>query len=646
MAASSCRSGETGGLFRHIRISQPLLDRRQKVQPMPHETVLITTIVVGLVLAFALGFVAHRLRLPPLVGYLLAGVAVGPHTPGFVADTELALQLAEIGVILLMFGVGLHFSIKDLWVVRGIAVPGAVAQIATATAIGAVLAHFFGWSLGAGLVFGLALSVASTVVLLRALAERRALDTANGQIAVGWLIVEDLAMVLTLVLLPSLSSVLADGTAASGSPTAWNDIALSLAVTLGKVAIFVLLVLVVGRRLIPRLLAMVARAGSRELFTLSVLAIALGIAYVAVDLFGVSFALGAFFAGIVLSESDLSHQAAADMLPLQDAFAVLFFISVGMLFDPSILLQFPWSVAAVVLVIIFGKSIAAFAIVLALGRPVATASTVSASLAQIGEFSFILAALGVTLGLLPEAGKDFIIAGALLSITLNPFVFSTFDRLTAWLQRRPGLLRRLERRDLGANVATSEGRTLGQMRDHAVIIGCGRVGEAIARALNVWELPFVVVERDRQLVEHLRTHGMHVVFGDATAPGILTVAGIDRARLLIIATAEASAARQMLNLARKANPEIDTVVRTHSEVELAHLEQEGIGLAVLAERELALGMMGYALRSLGLSEGEARLFVQSSRRFDDAGMIPQPKATEGAPELRPRRESAGEAGNS
>jgi monovalent cation:H+ antiporter-2, CPA2 family len=614
--------------------SKPV-DVSREAQKMPHETALIATIVVGLVLAFALGFVANRLRLPPLVGYLLAGVAVGPHTPGFVADTGLAVQLAEIGVILLMFGVGLHFSIKDLLVVRGIAVPGALAQIATATAMGTALAHVWGWSLSAGLVFGLALSVASTVVLLRALAERRALDTENGRIAVGWLIVEDLAMVLTLVLLPSLAAALAGDTTRPPSGAAWVDIAPSIALTLGKVAVFVALVLVIGRRLVPQLLAVVARSGSRELFTLSVLAVALGIAYGAVELFEVSFALGAFFAGVVLSESDLSHQAAADMLPLQDAFAVLFFVSVGMLFDPTILVRDPWSVLAAVLVIVFGKSIAAFAIVLALGRPVGTASAVSASLAQIGEFSFILAALGVTLGLLPEEGKNLIIAGALLSITLNPFVFSAFDGLAAWLQRRPRLLKRLECGCAPASVAlVSDDDALRRVRSHAVIVGFGRVGEAIGRALDVWEMPYVVVERDRRRVEELRARGVRVVFGQAAAPGILAAAGIDRARLLVIATPDPSATRWLLDLARKANPEIDTVVRTHSEEELAYLEDEGVGLAVMAERELALGMMGYVLRSLGLSEGEARMFVQSSRRFDDAGMAPRPEATEGAPELR------------
>lgn len=607
---------------------------------MPHDTTLIATIVVGLVLAFALGFLANRLRLPPLVGYLLAGVAVGPQTPGFVADTGLALQLAEIGVILLMFGVGLHFSIKDLLLVRWIAVPGAVVQITAATAIGTALAHLWGWSLSAGLVFGLALSVASTVVLLRALAERRALDTDNGRIAVGWLIVEDLAMVLTLVLLPSLTASPLSDAAGAKSEVSWQALALPLAFTLAKVAVFVTLILAIGRRLVPHILAVVARSGSRELFTLSVLAVALGIAYGSVEMFGVSFALGAFFAGIALSESELSHQAAADMLPLQDAFAVLFFVSVGMLFDPTILVREPLSVLAVIVVIVLGKSVAAFAIVLGLGYPVGTAFVVSASLAQIGEFSFILAGLGVSLELLPLEGKDLIIAGALLSITLNPFVFSGCDWLASWIQRRPRLLRWMERTKAGAHVPPvideDDLRTLG---DHAVIIGFGRVGEAIGRGLDVWELPYIAVDRDHQRVEELRARGVRVIYGEASAPGILAAAGIDRARVLIIAATDANVTRRLLDLAREANPEIDTVVRTHSELELAHLESEGVGLAVMGERELALGMMGYALRSLGLSEGEARMFVQSARRFDDAGMVPQAEAYERAPELRPHQES-------
>ncbi len=396
---------------------------------MHHEVSLIATVAMGLVLAFAFGFVAIKLRLPPLVGYLVAGIALGPFTPGLVADAWLAGQLAEIGVILLMFGVGLHFSAADLLAVRWIAVPGAVAQIVIATAIGAAMAMAWGWSLGAGLVLGLSLSVASTVVLLRALEERNAVDTVNGRIAVGWLIVEDLAMVLALVLLPAVAEMLG-GT--SGQAPAGN-LLITVALTLGKVVLFVGIVLMIGPRVVPWLLGQVARVGSRELFTLSVLAIALGIAYGSAKLFGVSFALGAFFAGVVLSESRFSHKAAADSLPLQDAFAVLFFVSVGMLFDPSIVLREPLELAAVVLLVLVGKSLVAMAIVLLIGYPVTTAFTVSASLAQIGEFSFILAGLGVALGLLPVEGRDLILAGALLSITLNPLVFAAIEPALGWL---------------------------------------------------------------------------------------------------------------------------------------------------------------------------------------------------------------------
>ncbi len=396
---------------------------------MHHEVSLIATVAMGLVLAFAFGFVAIKLRLPPLVGYLVAGIALGPFTPGLVADAGLAGQLAEIGVILLMFGVGLHFSAADLLAVRWIAGPGAVAQIVIATAIGAAMAMAWGWSLGAGLVLGLSLSVASTVVLLRALEERNAVDTVNGRIAVGWLIVEDLAMVLALVLLPAVAEML--GGDAGHAPD--GNLLVTVALTLGKVVLFVGIVLMIGPRVVPWLLGQVARVGSRELFTLSVLAIALGIAYGSAKLFGVSFALGAFFAGVVLSESRFSHKAAADSLPLQDAFAVLFFVSVGMLFDPSIVLREPLELAAVVLLVLVGKSLVAMAIVLLIGYPVTTAFTVSASLAQIGEFSFILAGLGVALGLLPVEGRDLILAGALLSITLNPLVFAAIEPALGWL---------------------------------------------------------------------------------------------------------------------------------------------------------------------------------------------------------------------
>jgi CPA2 family monovalent cation:H+ antiporter-2 len=390
-----------------------------------HETSLITILAMGFVLAFALGFLAIRLRLPPIVGYLLAGIVLGPFTPGMVADTALAGQLAEIGVILLMFGVGLHFSGADLMAVRWIAVPGAIAQIVIATAVGAAMAMLWGWSLGAGLVLGLALSVASTVVLLRALEERGAVDSVNGRIAVGWLIVEDLAMVLALVLLPAAAEL----QGGSGAALSTTDLLIDLGLTMGKVILFVVIVMLVGPRVVPWLLSQVARVGSRELFTLAVLAVALGIAYGSAELFGVSFALGAFFAGLVLSESRFSHKAAADSLPLQDAFAVLFFVSVGMLFDPMIVVREPLAVLAVLLLILIGKSLAAMGLVLLLGYPMSTALTVSASLAQIGEFSFILAGLGIALGLMPPEGRDLILAGALLSITVNPLVFAVIDAL-------------------------------------------------------------------------------------------------------------------------------------------------------------------------------------------------------------------------
>jgi monovalent cation:H+ antiporter-2, CPA2 family len=407
---------------------------------MQHDTPLIATIVAGLGLAFVFGAIAQRLRIPPLVGYLLAGVAVGPFTPGFVADQALATELAELGVILLMFGVGLHFSLNDLLSVRAIALPGTVVQIAVATLMGLGLALFMGWTVGAGLVFGLALSVASTVVLLRAIQERRLMETERGRIAVGWLIVEDLAMVLALVLLPALASLLgASNDALVADPLAARlglGLAGVLLLTLIKVAVFVGIMLIVGRRIIPWVLHYIAHTGSRELFRLGVLAIALTVAFGATRLFGVSLALGAFFAGMILSESPLSQRAAQESLPLRDAFAVLFFVSVGMLFDPASVMREPWPLLATLFIIIVGKSLAAFLIVLAFRHPVATALTISASLAQIGEFSFILAELGVTLNLLPKAGRDLILAGAILSIMLNPLIFAAVDWLTPRLERR------------------------------------------------------------------------------------------------------------------------------------------------------------------------------------------------------------------
>jgi CPA2 family monovalent cation:H+ antiporter-2 len=558
-----------------------------------------------------------------------------------VGDAHIAGQLAEIGVMLLMFGVGLHFSINDLLDVRGIAVPGAIVQIAVATGSGLGLALLWGWSVGAGLVFGLALSVASTVVLLRALEQRNALDSLNGQIAVGWLIVEDLAMVLALVLLPALAGALGGESTGRGvaSQLSGGSVAMTLLLTLGKVAIFTALVFVVGTRAVPWLLQLVARTGSRELFTLAVLAIALGIAYGSAELFGVSFALGAFFAGVVLSESDFSHKAAADSLPLQDAFAVLFFVSVGMLFDPSILVREPLSVLAVVLLIVFGKSLAAFGIVLARGYPVGTALTVSASLAQIGEFSFILAALGVSLGLLPPEGRDLILAGAILSITLNPLVFASVDPITKWIQARPRLLAFLER---PSGMETLPERDKGcALENHAIIVGYGRVGSAIGDVLKAQGLEFVVIDEDRRRVEELRKRGISAVYGDATAAGVMEAAGVVSAKVLILAIPPSYQKRQILELAREANPNIDTAVRTHRASELAYLKTQGIGFAIMGTREVSLGLLGYTLTSLGFSPERAETIVKASRLSGDGAAFEQADDDElpEAPELREHRES-------
>lgn len=607
---------------------------------MPHDISLIATITMGFVLALSGGLLAHKLRLPPLVGYLLAGVVLGPFTPGIVGNANVASQLAEIGIILLMFGVGLHFSIKDLMEVRAIAVPGAIAQIAVATGSGLGLALLWGWGVGAGLVLGLALSVASTVVLLRALEQRNTLDSVNGRIAVGWLIVEDLAMVLALVLLPALAGALGADARGVAAQFSGGSLAMALLLTLTKVAIFVALVVLVGTRVVPRLLLMVARTGSRELFTLSVLAIALGIAYGSAELFGVSFALGAFFAGVVLSESDFSHQAAADSLPLQDAFAVLFFVSVGMLFDPGILVRQPLAVAAVLLLIVFGKSLAAFAIVLLCGYRVSTALIVSASLAQIGEFSFILAGLGVVLGLLPPEGRDLILAGAILSITLNPLVFATVDPLAAWFRARPRLTALLERPADLISTPVARSEEIGLM-NHAIIVGYGRVGEIIGEALKAQKLALVVIDENRRRVEKLRKQGLAAVYGDATAAGVLEEAGVANARLLIVAIPQGFLKRRIIELAREANPLIDTAVRTHRASELAYLKDQGIGIAIMGARETAFGLLRYALTSLGRPDEQAEAIVQAARMAGEGGAFEREAdidLPEAPPELKEHRE--------
>jgi monovalent cation:H+ antiporter-2, CPA2 family len=570
---------------------------------MVHDTPLIAIFAAAFVLALALGFLAAKMRMPPLVGYLLAGILLGPHTPGFVGDAGLASQLAEIGVILLMFGVGLHFSMKDLAGVRGIAVPGAIAQIVAATAIGATMAHFWGWSLGASLVFGLSLSVASTVVLLRALEQRNALTSPEGRIAVGWLIVEDLATVFALVLLPALTNALG-GETHHAPINVWAN----LGITLIKVVLFVAVALIVGRRVVPWFLMQIARTGSRELFTLAVLAIALGLATGSAALFDVSFALGAFFAGVILSESDLSHKAGEDSLPLQDAFAVLFFVSVGMLFDPTIIVREPLAVLGVLLVILVGKSAVAFAIVLAFRYPVGTALTVSASLAQIGEFSFILAGLGLSLGLLPPEGRDLILAGSLLSIAFNSMAFAAIPAILRALQSQEWLFQLLERAGDPRLVLPPDNAT--PLRAHAVIVGHGRVGGALTPLLECEGLPFVVIERDRVAFEHLQRRGVPAVYGDASARGVLHAAGIATARMVVIASPEGFRTRRILELARAENPTIEALVRTHSEKELAYLKNQRVEFAVMGEREMARSLAAQLLKSFGIAPARAELLVE------------------------------------
>jgi CPA2 family monovalent cation:H+ antiporter-2 len=562
---------------------------------MHHELTLINTIAAALGLALVLGFVAARLRLPALVGYLAAGIVIGPFTPGFVADSALAAQLAEIGVMLLMFGVGLHFSLDDLMQVKRVAVPGAVVQMAAATAMGAVMASFWGWDAGAALVFGISLSVASTVVLLKALEAKGVVDTVNGRIAVGWLVVEDLAMVLVLVLLPALAPMLKPGAGAAAGID--GELWTTLASTLLAVGAFVALMLVVGRRVFPWLLWQVTKTGSRELFTLCVVAAAVTIAFGSAKLFGVSFALGAFFAGMVLRESEFSHRAAEESLPLRDAFAVLFFVSVGMLFDPHVIVERPLQVLGVVAVIVVGKSLAAAALVLLLRYPLNTALTVSASLAQIGEFSFILAALGVSLQLLPPESQSLIVAGALISIALNPLTFSLVEPVERWILARSELARRVAQRDdpLAELPASTEDRYLARQ---VVLVGYGRVGQRIARALREAGIPCVVVDRHRERVEALRAQGWPAVIGDPADPAVLIQAHIAEAALLVIAAPDALGVRQMVDAARTLNPQVQVAVRSHHEDEAKWLATEGGARVFVGEEELAQAMLRHTIATM------------------------------------------------
>ena len=550
---------------------------------MPHHTPLIGTIVAGLVVAFVMGAIAHRLKLSPLVGYLVAGIMVGPFTPGFVANASLANELAEIGVILLMFGVGLHFSLRDLLSVKNIAVPGAIGQIAVATLMGMGLAHVMGWPLLGGLVFGLALSVASTVVLLRALQGADLVETRRGRIAVGWLIVEDLVMVLALVLLPALAGVMNNADASGGAAA----LLAPLLGTLLKVAGFVALMLVVGRRVIPWALHWVVHSGSRELFRLAVLAIALGVAFGAAVAFDVSFALGAFFAGMILGETPLSRRATEETLPLRDAFAVLFFVSVGMLFNPAVLVEQPLPLLVTVAIIIVGKSIAAFAIVRAFGHPGDTALTIAASLAQIGEFSFILASLGTGLGVLPAEARDLILAGAIVSIFLNPLIFSLIVRG----HKQEEVEEEAQAEKAKASIGPRIGPRIGPHIGHVILVGYGRVGKLIADRLAEKGVHFVVVEADAERAEEAEEAGLTVVRGSALEDRHLRAAGIIEARRLLIAVPEGFEGGAIHEHARHLNPDLQVIARAHSDAEVKHLEGLGVPHVVMGERELAARML-------------------------------------------------------
>ncbi len=544
---------------------------------MDHSTPLITTLVGGFVLAYLLGMLAQRLKISPLVGYLVAGVLAGPFTPGFVADTSLAPELSEIGVILLMFGVGLHFSLNDLLAVKSIAIPGALAQIAVSTLLGIGLSTLLGWGLFNGIVFGLCLSTASTVVLLRALEERQLIDSQRGQIALGWLIVEDLAMVLTLVLLPAIAGLLDNQNAN------FSQLLFKLSITVGKVVAFILLMIFVGRRVIPWLLAKTAGTGSRELFTLAVLAIALGVAYGAVTLFDASFALGAFFAGMVLNESELSHRAAQDTLPLRDAFAVLFFVSVGMLFDPRVLFQQPLAIVGTLTIILIGKSLAAMLLVRMFGYSRRTALTISVSLAQIGEFAFILVGLGVTLGFLDGEARNLVLAGAIISIMLNPVLFSLLDRYLAKTET-------IEEQLLEETLE-EETQIPVDICGHTIVVGYGRVGRQLCQRLQERNVPIVVIEDTRARFEELGEMGISAIMGNATNKDIMALARLDCACRLFLTIPNGYEAGEVVANTRKIRPDINIIVRAHYDDEVSYIKARGTNQIIIGEHEIARAMV-------------------------------------------------------
>ena len=573
---------------------------------MEHGGDLIRTIAFGLGAAFVAGLIARRLRLPAIVGYLVAGVAIGPFTPGLLADQALATELAEIGVILLMFGVGIHFSFRDLLAVRGIAVPGALLQMTAVTLFGVGLALLLGWGLAAGVVLGLAVSVSSTVVLTRALTKRNALGTVHGRAAVGWLIVQDIITVLVLVILPSFALLARGEAGAAGA-----EVLLPLGVALLKAAALGVVTVVIGMRVVPWLLLQVAHEGSQEMFTLAVLAIAIGLAFTSSVVFDVSLALGAFLAGAIISETDLAHKAAADALPLRDAFAVLFFVSVGMLLDPAFLVDSLVAVVAVVLLIVLGKGIVSIATVLFLRYPLRTALTVGVGLAQIGEFSFILVTAAASDGLVPSDAYQLVVAGAIISITINPLLFATLDPAEAWLKARPGMHRLLDRGGglLARPIAAQE-----PMHGHAVICGWGRVGRMVARALDAREFRYVVIEEHRPTVEGLRERGIPALYGDIADEHLLDYAELARARVLVFAAYDPPAAEFAVEYARRVNPRIEIVARVETPEEADRLLDRGASQTVEGERELAVQMARYTLRRFGVTSREVDAITQGLRR--------------------------------
>ncbi|KXZ71873.1 UNVERIFIED_CONTAM: ybaL [Trichonephila clavipes] len=565
---------------------------------MPHDVNLIILLAVGFGMALIFGYIAARLRLPPLIGYLIAGIIISPNTPGVVGDIQLANQLAELGVMFLMFGVGMHFSLSDLLQVRRIALPGAILQIAVATLLGMAVSMFWGWSFGSALIFGLSLSCASTVVLLKALGDRGLLDSVNGKIAVGWLLVEDLVMVLALVLLPA-TAVLLGGHALPGTDTS-QSIWITIGLTLLKVTGFIAFMLIIGKRLVPMIMQFVARLGSRELFTLTVVAAAVSIAYGSYAVFGVSMALGAFFAGMVVKESDFSHRAEEETLPLREIFAILFFVSVGMLFDPRILVEEPLHILAVVAIIMVGKTLAAMALVLFFRYPINTALTVGASLAQIGEFSFILATLGLALGLLTPEAQNLILAGALFSITLNSFIFSAIEPVQRWIRERSHLARLLERSGDPLAMLPDE-VDQEYLRDQVVIIGYGGVGRRISENLMEQNIKVVIAEENREIVEKLRTQGIAAVSGEATEPNVLIQAHIQHARLLVISPMDILDIHRIVDISKQLNPEIQVLICAESKEEAAVIREENIGEVFYAKEEMAKNMSHHILNQIELA---------------------------------------------